>query len=149
MRSVIILICISILATGCIAQNPAAQKIYETERQFEKAVAEKGINAGFIEFLTSDGLIFNPDAQNGRQSWTKRPKSPASFTWNPIWIEVSSNGALAYSIGNGVYKPKGKDDTTEYYSHYLSIWSRQPNGEYRAVLDAGINHTKPASMPTE
>ena len=135
-------------ASGVSAQLPA-QKIYETERAFEKAVAENGINAGFIEYLTSDGLIFNPDAQKGREAWSKRPKSPASLTWNPIWIEVSSNGALAYSIGNGVYRPKGKDDTTEYYSHYLSIWSRQPNGEYRAVLDAGINHPKPASIPTE
>lgn len=138
----------AIVAATALSQTPA-QKIYETERAFEKAVAEKGINAGFIEYLTSDGLIFNPDAQNGRQAWTNRPKSPASLTWNPIWIEVSSNEALAYSIGNGVYKPKGKDDTTEYYSHYLSIWSRQPNGEYRAVLDGGISHPKPDSMPTE
>lgn len=136
-------------ALVAIAQNPAAQKIYETERAFEKAVAEKGLNAGFIEYLTSDGVLFQPDIVNGREAWQKRAKSPASLTWNPIWIEVSSNGALAYSIGNGVYKPKGKDDTTEYYSHYLSIWRREPSGEYRAVLDAGINHEKPPATVTE
>ena len=95
---------LAFVVTFGVAQNPAAQKIYETERAFEKAVAEKGINAGFIEFLTSDGVLFNPDVQNGRESWQKRPKSPASLTWNPEWIEVSSNGALAYSIGNGIYR---------------------------------------------
>ena len=131
------------------AQGPNAQKIYETERAFEKAVADNGINAGFIEYLTSDGVLFNPDIQNGREAWSKRAKSPASLTWNPIWIEVSSNGALAYSIGNGVYKPKGKGDTTEYYSHYLSIWRREPTGQYRAVLDVGINHDKPPVVVTE
>jgi ketosteroid isomerase-like protein len=136
-------------ALFAIAQDQAAQKIYETERAFEKAVAEKGMNDGFIEFLTADGLLFQPDIINGREAWRKRPKSPASLTWNPIWIEVSSNGALAYSIGNGVYKPKGKDDATEYYSHYLSIWRREPGGEYRAVVDVGINHEKPPVSVTE
>jgi hypothetical protein len=136
------------VASLCFSQNPA-QKIYETERAFEKAVAENGMNAAFIEYMTADGLVFNPEAQNAREVWQKRPKSPALLTWNPEWIEVSSNGALAYSIGNGVYRPKGKDDTTRYYSHYLSIWSRQPNGEYRAVLDVGINHEKPSATVTE
>ncbi|MFL6468979.1 MAG: YybH family protein [Pyrinomonadaceae bacterium] len=148
MKALVALLTALFFVNCCFGQG-SAQKIYDTEREFEKAVAEKGINAGFIEYLTPDGIIFNPDAQNGRESWSKRPKSPASLTWNPIWIEVSSNGALAYSVGNGIYKPKGKDDTTQYFSHYLSIWSRQPSGEYRAVLDAGINHGKPASMPTE
>ncbi|MGH9947194.1 MAG: DUF4440 domain-containing protein [Pyrinomonadaceae bacterium] len=134
---------------GSLSAQDAAKKIFETEKNFEKMVAEKGINAGFIEFLSPDGLIFTPEAVNGRESWKKRPASPASLTWNPVWIEVSSNGALAYSIGNAIYRAKGKEDTNLGYNHYLSIWSRQPNGEYRAVMDTGISHEKPASMPTE
>jgi ketosteroid isomerase-like protein len=139
----------AIYSAFAVAQNPAAQKIYETEREFEKVVAEKGMNAGFIEFLTADGVLFNPDVENGRNAWSKRPKSPASLTWNPNWIEVSSNGALAYSVGNGVYKPKGKDDSTEYYSHYLTIWRREQSGEYRVVLDVGVGHGKPESVITK
>jgi len=63
--------------------------------------------------------------------------------WNPIKIEVSSNGALGYSIGNSIFRPKGKDDANEIYGHYLSIWTRQANGEYLAALDTGVNHEKP------
>lgn len=138
----------SVLSIGFFGQSPA-QKIYETERAFEKMVAEKGINAGFVEFLATDGIMFFPEAANGREKWKARPALPAALTWNPIWIDVSSNGALGYSIGNSIYRPKGKDDKDAYYGHYISIWSRQPNGEYRAALDTGINHEKPASMPTE
>lgn len=58
----------------------AAQKIYETEKAFEKLVAEKGINAGFIEYLTSDGIMFFPEAANGREKWKARPASPAVLT---------------------------------------------------------------------
>lgn len=136
------------LSSQVLAQGPA-QKVFETEKKFEKAVAEKGINAGFTEFMSPDGIIFAPGPVNGREEWRRRPLSPASLIWNPIWIEVSSNGALAYSIGNAIYRAKGKDDTNNRYTHYLSIWARQPDGEYRAVMDTGISHDKPASMPTE
>lgn len=112
-------------------------------------VAEQGINAGFIEYMAPDGILFIPEAVNGREHWKKRPASPALLSWNPLWIEVSANGALAYSIGNGIYRPKGKDDANAYYSHYLSVWTRQPNGEYRAAMDTGINHEKPDAMPTD
>lgn len=127
----------------------AAQKIYETERAFEKLVAEQGIRAGFLEYLTSDAFMFFPEAANARETWTKQPAGPAALTWNPILINVSSNGAVAYSIGNSVYRPKGKDDPTAYAGHYISIWMRQPNGDYRAVLDTGINHEAPARTITD
>jgi len=136
-----------LIATSISAQT-AAHKIFETEKAFERMVAEKGINAGFIEYMTPDGVMFTPDVVNGRESWKARAASPASLTWNPIWIEVSSNGALAYSIGNGIYRAKGPDDSNLSYSHYLTVWSRQLNGEYRAVMDTGITHDKTASQTT-
>ena len=125
------------------------RQIYDTERAFQKAVAEKGLNAGFIEFMSPVGVMFFPRPENAREVYSKRPATPAALTWNPIKIEVSANGALGYSIGNSIYRPKGKDDTNEIHGHYLSIWSRQPNGEYLAALDTGINHEKPASIISE
>ena len=148
MKAVLLITLIAFCAALGSSQD-AAQKVFYTEKAFEKMVAEKGINAGFVEFMAPDGVIFTPEAVNGRQAWKNRPASPALLTWNPIWIEVSSNGALAYSIGNGVYRAKGRDDANPSYSHYLSIWSRQPNGEYRAVVDTGIVHDKPGSLPTD
>lgn len=148
MKFVLALCAVSICTTICFGQNSGV-KVYETERTFEKMVAEKGINAGFIEFLAPDGVMFFPEAANGRETWKSRPASPAALTWNPVWIDVSSNGALAYSIGNSVYRAKGKDDPAAFYGHYISIWSRQPDGEYRAVLDTGINHEKPVAAITE
>jgi hypothetical protein len=140
-----------VLAAACVAiAQDSRQKIYETERAFEKMVAEKGIREGFIEFLSPTGVMFMPDAVNGRETWRGREASPAALTWNPIWIDVSANGVLAYSIGNSQFRPKGKDDPQVFYGHYISVWVRQPNGEFRAALDTGINHENPAAVqPTE
>ncbi len=134
---------IFLLATFALNAQDNAQKVYDTERAFERTVAENGIRDGFIEFLSPLGVLFRPGPVNGRESWRSRPPSPAALTWNPFKIEVSSNGALGYSIGNSIYRPKGKTDTDEIHGHYLTIWTRQPNGDYRAALDAGVNHPKP------
>lgn len=146
-----------ILLAFCLIASCAAlsggqeinKKIYETELAFKKMVAEKGINAGLIEYLAPDGVMFFPEAANARERWKMLPLSSATMIWNPVWIDVSSNGALAYSIGNSVYRENGQDDPIAFYGHYISIWSRQRDGEYRAVLDAGINHEKPALAPTD
>lgn len=110
--------------------------------------AEKGVNAAFIEFMAPLGVMFVPEARNAREFWKSIPPSPAVLTWNPIWIDVASNEMLAYSIGNSIRRPKGKDDPDEIHGHYISIWGKQGNGEYRALLDTGINHAKPASIPS-
>jgi ketosteroid isomerase-like protein len=148
MRALAILILITISAIAAVAQD-IHKKIYDTERAFEKMVAEKGIRDGFIEYLSPASVMFMPDAVNGRETWRSRQPSPASLTWNPILIDVSSNGVLAYSIGNSQFRPKGKDDSQVFYGHYISVWMRQPDGEYRAALDTGINHEKPAAEPVE
>ncbi len=132
-----------------VTGQSAARKVYDTERAFEKRVAEKGIRGGFLEYLSSDAVMFFPEAANARETWTKRPNSEAVLTWNPILVYVSSNDVLAYSIGNSVYRPNGKNDPTGFAGHYLSVWMRQANGEYKAVFDTGINHDAPASVTTE
>lgn len=148
MKPFILLLFISVLGIFAYAQPPAA-KVFETEKAFEKAAAEKGVNAAFIEFMAPMGVMFVPEVRNGREFWKSIPPSPALLTWNPIWIDVASNGTLAYSIGNSIRRPKGKDDPNAEYGHYISIWTRQSDGQFRALLDTGINHPKPASVPTE
>lgn len=137
-----------IAASAALGQS-AAQKIYDTERAFEKAVIEKGMNAAFVEFTTPDAIMFFPEAKNAHEEWKSRPASPAALTWNPILVDASENDVLGYSIGNSIYRAKGKDDPTGYSGHYISIWIRRPDGSYKAVLDTGITHAPPKNFVTE
>ncbi|HEY8560080.1 MAG TPA: nuclear transport factor 2 family protein [Pyrinomonadaceae bacterium] len=141
---IILLLSLIVGASLNVFAQSSQQKIYDTEKAFEKAVAEKGMNRAFIDFSTADGLCFMPGYPVGCIEYFKaRPASPAALFWNPTFIDVSSNGALAYSTGNSVYKPKGKDDAAAYYGEYATVWMRQPDGGYKAVLDIGISHEQP------
>lgn len=143
MRIILTLLFALLLILNVSAQSNA-RKIYDTEKEFEKAVAEKGVNAAFIEFSAPDGVcFFTGEPANCREFWRNAPKSPAFITWNPTFIDVSSNGTLAYSIGNSVYRPNGKADKAAIYGEYATVWARQPNGQYRVVLDIGISHEQP------
>lgn len=125
------------------------QKIYEAEKSFEKA-AELGINQAFLEFSAPDGTCFFPGYPvNCREFFKTQPASPAALAWNPNFIDVSSNGLLAYSTGSSVYRPAGKNDANAVYGQYLTVWQRQPDGKYKAVVDAGISHDKPAAIETD
>lgn len=136
------------LSANVFAQNNA-QKIYETEKAFAKASAEKGINQAFTEYLADEGIIFEPLPVNGREFWQNRSASPAYLIRNPALIDVSANGALGYSTGNSAYRPQGKDDPNTFYGEYATVWQRQPDGSYKAVLDIGIAHDKPSVIETE
>jgi len=143
MKNILLLSLIFFGSLNIFAQNNL-QKIYDTEKAFEKSAAEKGIDQAFIEFSTADGTCFFPGYPvNCVEYFKKRERIPAALLWNPTFIDVSSNGALGYSTGNSIYRPKGKDDTNSFYGEYATIWQRQPDGNYKAVLDIGISHELP------
>ncbi len=143
MKKILALSLIIIASLNICAQSNL-QKIYDTEKAFEKTAAEKGMNQAFIEFSTVDGICFIPGYPvNCIEFFKARQPSPAALYWNPTFIDVSSNGALGFSTGNSVYKPKGKDDTAAYYGEYATVWQREPDGGYKAVLDLGISHEQP------
>lgn len=150
MKKKFFLVVIGLLcAANVLAQRAEnLEKIVAAEKSFAEAVETKGIKTAFIEFLADDGVMFNPNQINGRELWRSRPESPALLSWYPVFVDVSSNGALGYTTGPGEFRPKGKSDTIVYYSEYATVWRRQPDGSYKAALDVGISHGKPANADT-
>ena len=144
MKKILVLFIIIFSFVAVFSQTKSdLQKLVETENSFAEAVVNKGIKAAFIEYLTEDGVMFNPQQVNGRELWRARPESPASLSWYPVYVDVSSSGALGYTTGPGEYRAKGKSDTKVYYSEYATVWRRQSDGSFKAVLDIGISHDKP------
>jgi ketosteroid isomerase-like protein len=152
MQKLILLTALMFFGVNAYGQNPNVQpdlnKIVETEKAFAQAAETKGIRSAFLEFLADDGVIFRPNAINGKESWLARSESQALLSWQPSFADVSSNGVLGYSTGAGEFRPKGKTGTEVYYSEYATVWRKQPDGNYKAVIDMGISHDKPLTSET-
>ena len=146
-KLLIILLANLMIYSYASAQNETSKsdlpKLVETEKSFARTAAEKGTKAAFLEFLADDGIVFNPEATNGKELWKTRPVSPALLSWQPAYADISSNGILGYTTGDWEFRPKGKMDTPVAFGQYFTIWRKQSDGNYKAVLDLGVSHPKP------
>lgn len=136
------------ISVSAQTKNPAQRsesslkKLVETEQSFAKFAEEKGTKSAFLEFLADDGLIFQPTVTNGKLFWKDRSESPAWLNWSPSWADISSDGNLGYTTGGWSFHPKGKSDKAAAFGEYLTIWEKQSDGTFKAVLDIGISHER-------
>ena len=132
---------LGILFCAAAQAQPLVQPIYDAQRAFEQAVAEKGVRPAFLEYLSEDAVIFRPDAVNAREYLNSRSSAVAGVLNRRVtFADISSNGLLGYTTGEWTLTPKGKPVKAPSYGHYATVWSRTLNGKYKAILDIEINH---------
>lgn len=143
MRFFLVLSLVVLAAFSNFAQTDL-NKLVDTEKAFAKTAFEKNTKTAFLEFLADDGILFQPNPVNGKEYWRSQPDSSALLVWTPAFADISGNGVLGYTTGPWELRPKGKDDVPTAFGHYVTIWQKQLNGNYKAVLDIGISHEKVA-----
>jgi ketosteroid isomerase-like protein len=126
--------------------NTDLENLVKTEKSFANTAFEKSVRQAFLEFLADDGVVFQPAAVNGKNFWQARPESPALLAWNPVWADISANGKIGYTTGDWDFRPKGKDDDPVAFGQYITIWKKQADGKFKAVLDIGTSHKKPEKV---
>jgi ketosteroid isomerase-like protein len=119
-----------------------AEALLEADRAFARATAEKGVE-GFASFLAkdvwflSDGSPFTKGKQAAVMSWAPLLNNPeSSITWEPVKADAS--GELGYTVGQ--YEIRGKTSEGKAFverGKYITIWKKQPNGEWKVVIDGG------------
>lgn len=143
MKSLALILVVTFSSAAVLSQQkPDLQKLVETERAFARMALEKSTKEAFLHFLADDGVVFEPTAVNGKDAWSKRPPSVGLLSWAPIWADISADGALGYTTGPWEFRPAGKDGDPVAFGQYLTIWKKQNNGDFRAVLDIGVSHGK-------
>lgn len=142
-----LLLLILFLANASFAQSDL-ENLVNTEKSFAKFAAEKGTKSAFLEFLADDGIIFNPTATNGKEVWKAKKDSSALLAWNPTFADISSDGKLGYTTGDWEFRPNGKADKPTAFGQYVTLWQKQLDGKFKAILDIGISHEKPPKTET-
>jgi ketosteroid isomerase-like protein len=145
----------AMILTGVLAIVSTAQKqsdlekLVQTEQSFAKYAAENGTRAAFLKFLADDGIIFQPKSVNGKEFWIARPESKSLLSWSPIWADISSNGVFGYTTGGWEFRAEGKDGVPTAFGEYFTIWRRNQDAEFKAVIDIGISHEKTSVKSAE
>src|ERR1041385_6183656 len=150
-RTLLVLIfvfALAILSADLFAQNESVRTqnrraLVEMEHAFAKAAATKGTRDAFLEFLADDGVIFQPAPVNGKRFWTERQPRKGLLNWEPAFADVSRAGDLGYTTGPWEFRPNGPDDKPVAFGQYFTVWKKQSDGSWKAVLDRGVSTDKP------
>jgi len=125
----------------------ALQSLVETERAFARTSEDKGTREAFLSFIADDGILFRPEAVNGKK-WMHDNPVPSSqqrplLSWQPIFADVSLAGDLGYTTGPWEYKADIKDEKPVAYGNFVTLWKKQVDGSWKFVVDLGITNPRP------
>lgn len=117
-----------------IASAPGAAQpstIVAAELAFARAARERGQWTAFRMFAAPGALLHGADGPFLIEPWLATQTDPAvAVQWEPRAVAISCDGALAVSQGR-LTTPDGK------VGNFVTVWERQPGGEYRYTFDAG------------
>ncbi len=128
-----------------VDRQAALDSLVAAEKAFAQMAAEKGTRDAFLTFLADDGLVFQPDPVNGKETWRARQPSPAVLSWYPVHSEVSLAGDLGFNTGPFDYRPKPGEKPVV-FGQFATIWARQADGSWKAALDLGTATPEPPSQ---
>ena len=121
------------LAAAAVAEVMAADRAFAAKAQAD------GIPAAFVEYAAEDALIVTSrEIVSGRAgvtaSYADWPEG-ARLEWAPETGRVSARGDMAWTWGNSVYTAP---DGTRSNGRYVSVWTRDYEGNWRYAFDAPI-----------
>lgn len=105
--------------------------IVAAELAFSRAARENGQWTAFRQFAAPGAMIHGSNGPFPAQAWLATQTDPAqAVQWSPRAVVVSCDGGLAVSKG----RFRDPDGTV---GNFVTVWERQPDGEYRYVFDVG------------
>jgi ketosteroid isomerase-like protein len=118
----------------------ALQSLVGAERAFAQTSAELGMRAAFLDFLSDDGILFRPAPVNGKKVTSEEPDPQATLSWEPDFADVALSGDIGYTTGPWSFTDRSGKQQPPIFGHYVTIWKRFPQGDWRVAVDLGVPH---------
>lgn len=121
-------------------------RIVATESAFARMAREEGQWTAFRAFAAPGAMIHGVNGAIPAEPWlAAQDDPPAAVQWGPREIWMSCDAKLAVSTGR-FRDPDG------IVGNFITVWQRQPEGEYHWVYDSGTPddpQPPPRAVPEE
>jgi ketosteroid isomerase-like protein len=137
---------VTALVTAQEAVPPALAAMANAEREFAKTATVKGWRDAFLDFFADDAIAFAPQVILAKDRLRKQPSTPfseAELVWEPRTGDVAASGELGWLTGPSTSINHTKPDAKPGYGCYLSVWRKQPDGQWRVFIDVGAGSPEP------
>jgi len=133
--------------TGTVDLAAERDALAKTELAFAANAVEKGVKEAFLAYLADDSVIFRPGAVPGKAWFRDHPSPPIVLTWRPALVEVSRAADLGYDTGPYELRGTGKDAGEVGHGDFVTVWRKQADGAWKAVLDLGSSGGRGPALP--
>jgi ketosteroid isomerase-like protein len=124
--------------------NPGKMLLFDLEARFAKDVLARG-GAAFAEWFAEDGVALSngQPPKVGRVAIAKTANWSAKdylLTWTPTDGVMGPSGDMGYTWGP--FEGHSKDahgNPVVTTGRYTTVWRKQPNGDWKVILDVGSN----------
>jgi ketosteroid isomerase-like protein len=132
------------VGAGLAARGDAAADVRRADTDFAQALAARD-QARFRTYLADDVVFFRPGLIRGGdafvEGWTPFFAGDGpQMTFGPIEAAGAASGDLGYTIG---WWRRSQTGHPASQGHYVTIWKRQRDGRFRAVVDIGTVEPEP------
>ena len=115
--------------------------LIQAEKNFAAYSVNNSTKEAFLKFLDSAGIIFDSGKPvNGIETWNKRDKRPGVLNWFPQYAEIAVSGDFGYTTGPWTFQ-NSLNDTIAARGQYTTVWHINKNGEWKFLIDLGVNNT--------
>jgi len=133
------------------AANRAEQELatlVAAERGFAADAARLGVREAFVAHLAADAWLFRPQPTRAKAWFDTHPaRSGVMLAWTPEFAEIAASGDFGYTFGpyrSEATTPQGGQSG---FGHFVSVWKRDADGNWKNVLDHGIEHAEVSLEP--
>jgi hypothetical protein len=128
-------------ATTQLTAGPGAP-FAAADRAFAHMARDSGAAAAFGNFAAPTGLTFSGTGEivtgaSFIRARMEESRRRSTWVWAPLFAGGSTDDGLGYTIGEATIVSTSDRDTKTFYTKYLTVWRRMPNGEVRFVVDGG------------
>ena len=134
-------------APGNSNHDTARRELLATDAAFSKESEAKGAAEAFYNYM-APGATALPAGQQpvrGREAIRDNLSGARGLLkWRPMEAEVAASGDLGYTWGTYEYhsEDSNKNPNTG-HGKYVTIWKKQPDGSWKAILDCGNQNPSP------
>lgn len=124
-----------------IDKESLKKEVFETEKAFEKMLADEGIAKAFEHFADDSGVVKRGNyLLKGKKeifehynAWTLKD---LKLNWTADFVDVANSGDIAYTYGKAFYSYRDSLDALHNDTGvFHTVWKKQKNGTWRFVWD--------------
>jgi ketosteroid isomerase-like protein len=131
------------------ASNTNIEILRQVDRDFNTMAADSGLAAAFAYYAADSAVILQRGSYPiaGREvirASHSDEAGPSPLRWEPYFADMAASGDFGYTLGNYQYIYKDSSGAEKIsYGHYVTIWKKQPDGNWKYVLDTGVSTPPP------